>query len=140
MAERRLLQVGDVIELSVGHVVYADIACHFVYANREGVFTPVHERVEIKERFGMRGGLDTRYLAGRYAVVRTSVRGGGRTGHNPGDIFPSGYRVFCQRLGKRESNQPPVCVDFYQTGEFTAMIRDIDPVGSVDMVPAEGAE
>lgn len=64
----------------------------------------------------------TKQTAGNYIVEDTKSDGGGY-GHGPHDYYPNGHHVFCVSVdGKRR-------VDFYQTGCFTAMIRDIKPVG-----------
>jgi len=109
-----MLKEGDIIELKEGHTVYADIPEHFVYGNRKGSFKLTHNDVCI--------GGELIYLAGRYVVYKTSYDGGG-TGHGPHDIYPDGHHVFCERLDDRK-----VKVDFYQSGCFTAMIKDIGPI------------
>jgi hypothetical protein len=67
------------------------------------------------------------YLAGKYVVTKT-VRDGGGTGHGPGDVYPDGHHVFCASAddGERE-------IDFYQTGCFSAMIEDINPIGKAKL-------
>lgn len=117
-----LLQPGDVIELSAGHSIYADVPKHFVIANRIGNYEPTHHAITIGEPLK---GFDTAVFAGRYVVIRTASEGGG-TGHGPGDVFPNGHHVFCQGL-RNEAR-----VDFYQTGCFTAMIPDIHPCGRAE--------
>ena len=113
-----LLQEGDVIELERGHDVYADVPEHFVYANRKGVFDKLtHHEVNI--------GGDFAHLAGRYVVYKISRDGGG-TGMGSHDVYPDGHHVFCERLSDG------VRVDFYQTGAFTAMIENIEPVGKAE--------
>lgn len=113
------LKKGDIIELKAGHTVYAQVPEHFVYQNRRGSFTLTQHDVTIGGEFS--------YLAGRYVVTHTSMDGGG-TGHGPGDIYPDGHHVFCQRL-----DESGIEVDFYQSGCFTAMIADIAPVGIATM-------
>lgn len=113
-----LLTDGDIIELHEGHKVYADVPEHYVYGNREGVFTLTHHDVTI--------GGDLLYLAGRYVVYKTTTDGGS-SGLNGRDGYPSGHHVFCERLDNRA-----VRVDFYQTGCFTAMIPSITPVGRAE--------
>lgn len=112
----KLLKKGDVIELTKGHPVYADVPEHFLYKNRRGIFKMDHGTVRIADE------LD--YFVGRYVVLRTAMDGGG-TGHGPGDVYPDGHHVFCERIAA-----PHLKVDFYQTGSFTAMIEDIEVVGT----------
>lgn len=109
-----MLQEGDIIELKEGHEVYADVPQHFLYSNRKGSFAIAHGEVEI--------GGELSYLSGRYVVYKTTHDGGG-TGMGPHDVYPSGHHVFCERL-----DDPSVKVDFYQSGCFTAMIKNIEPV------------
>jgi hypothetical protein len=109
------LQKGDIIELKAGHTVYAQVPEHFCYENRKGSFKLTRHDVVIGGEFS--------YLAGRYAVTRTTKDGGG-TGHGPHDIYPDGHHVFCQKL-----DESGIEVDFYQSGAFTAMIKEIEPVG-----------
>ncbi len=109
-----LLEEGDVIEIKEGHKVYADVPRHFAYYNCKGDFSLTHHDVEVGGEFS--------YLAGSYIVVKTSLQGGG-TGHGPGDVFPDGHRVFCEKVDCGEK------IDFYQSGCFTAMIPDIRPIG-----------
>lgn len=113
-----MLQEGDVIELTGGHTVYADVPEHYLYSNKKGSFKLAHGRVVIAG--------DLYYLAGRYVVYKTVREGGGR-GMGPHDIYPDGHHVFCERL-----DDPSVKVDFYQSGSFTAMIEDIVPVAKAE--------
>src|SRR4030042_5752874 len=110
-----MLKEGDIIELKEGHTVYADIPEHFAYSNRKGSFKLTRHEARIRGQFA--------YLAGRYVVYKTTNDGGG-IGHGPGDVYPDGHHVFCERLEDR------IKVDFYQTGSFTAMIEHIEPVRS----------
>jgi hypothetical protein len=112
----KLLKKGDVIELSRGHTVYADVPEHFVYSNKRGSFKMTHHAVRISDE------LD--YFAGKYVVLRTAMDGGG-TGHGAVDVYPDGHHVFCEQL-----QAPHLKVDFYQTGCFTAMIEDIAVIGT----------
>ncbi len=108
------LQEGDVIELKEGMKVYADIPEHFVYSNRRGSFDMTHHDVTLGGEFD--------YLEGEYIVYKAysggGSKGGGMTGH---DDYPDGWHVFCER-------EDGVKVDFYQSGCFTAMIEDIEPI------------
>ncbi|HSH41295.1 MAG TPA: hypothetical protein VK973_04135, partial [Arenicellales bacterium] len=110
-----MLKEGDIIELKEGHKVYADIPEHFAYSNREGSFKLTHHEALIEG--------DLAYLAGRYVVYKITQEGGG-TGHGPNDVYPDGHHVFCERLDNNS-----IKVDFYQSGSFTAMIEEIQPVG-----------
>lgn len=124
--ETTLLEAGDIIELKPGHKVYADIPKHFVYANCRGDFTMTHSEVTIGDQFD--------YLAGQYVVYKTAVHGGG-TAHGPNDVYPDGHHVYCERVDDPSaSNNTPrnIKVDFYQTGCFTAMIEDIQPIGRAE--------
>jgi hypothetical protein len=116
---KRLLQAGDVIKLEQGHTVYADIPEHFAFNNRKGVFDKfAHTQARI--------GGELEFLAGLYIVTHTSMNGGG-TGMGPGDVYPDGHHVYCERTSDRRK------VDFYQTGAFTAMIPEIEPVGKAEL-------
>lgn len=111
-----LLTEGDVIELKAGHKVYADVPEHFLYSNRRGVFKKARGEAKIGGELG--------YLAGTYVVYKTANDGGG-CGMGPNDVYPDGHHVFAERDdGER--------VDFYQTGAFTAMIEDIQPIGKAE--------
>jgi hypothetical protein len=110
-----MLSEGDIIELKDGHKVYANVPEHFLYANRKGSFKLSRGEATIGGEFS--------YLAGRYVVYKTASDGGG-TGHGPNDVYPDGHHVFCEKLDDRS-----VKVDFYQSGCFTAMIENIEPVG-----------
>jgi hypothetical protein len=112
--QTKLLKKGDVIKLKKGHKVYVMLPETEVYSNgRDGKFTS-HD-VKIGGKY--------KYLKGEYVVVKTKMEGGG-TGHGPGDIYPDGHHVFCKRADGQK-------VNFYQTGCFTAMIEDIEPIGHV---------
>lgn len=115
----KLLKVGDVIQLKLGHKIYADVPEHFVYSNKRGSFKLTHTNITI--------GGETSYFAGRYVVVKTKRDGGG-TGHGPGDVYPDGHHVFCEAM----DNPDLPIVDFYQTGSFTAMIENIEPIGTAE--------
>lgn len=119
-----MLKEGDIIELLDGHKVYATVPEHFLYSNCKGSFKPTKGDVVIHGELS--------YLAGRYAVYKTSYDGGG-TGHGPGDVYPSGHHVFAERL-----DDPSVKVDFYQSGSFTAMLPDLKAVGKAVRKWTEG--
>jgi hypothetical protein len=130
----KLLQEGDIIELMPGHTVYASLPMHFIYENEFGNFSETaRTEVTIGEP---KLGLDTSFIAGRYVVTSTSIRGGG-TGMGPHDVYPDGHHVDCQLLMQQGFDLPrramskkyPLRVAFYQTGCFTAMIPDIASIG-----------
>ena len=67
---------------------------------------------------------DTSVFEGEYVVARTTNEGGGTFACASGkDSYPNGYHVFCQKMDNKD-----IVVDFYQTGNFTAMIEDIMPI------------
>lgn len=110
-----MLSEGDIIELMIGHKVYANVPEYFLYANRKGSFKLSRGEATIGGEFS--------YLAGRYVVYKTTSDGGG-TGHGQNDVYQDGHHVFCEKLDDRS-----VKVDFYQSGCFSAMIKNIEPVG-----------
>lgn len=59
----------------------------------------------------------------KYVVYKTNYEGG-RTGHGPNDVYPDGYRVFCEQLDDTDNR-----IDFFQTGCFTHTFPDIKPIG-----------
>ena len=84
----------------------------------------VLSKVESAEKasFGLPGG--------KYIVYKTTFDGGGPDGgmsYNS-NAYPDGHHVFCRKLDGSGS-----VVDFYQTGSFTALIADIEPVGSAEL-------
>lgn len=107
---KKLLEEGDVIEITQGMKVYANVPKHFLYANQKGNFELDRGCVLIND--------DLKYLTGKYAVDHTSLDGG-----SPQDDYPSGHHVFCVSL------ENDTKIDFYQTGFFSAMIQDIQPIG-----------
>ena len=110
----KLLKEGDVFELKEG-TVYARVPKHFLYANYNGVFDEFDEGpVNIKE-------LNLTYLQGTYTVHHTSFDGGGST-IKDGD-YPNGHHVWCRKIDDEKTR-----VHFYQTGSFTAMIFNIEPI------------
>ncbi len=115
--ELLLLEEGDVIALLKGQQVYACVPLHFLYDNRKGNW-----KVEHGGPVTIEGELS--YLAGEYVVYKTSEDGGGPC--SDGSSYPSGHHVFCERASDRAR------VDFYQTGFFTAMITNIDPIGKAE--------
>ena len=108
------LQDGDVFLLGTGAKVYAEVPQHFLYDNRKGDWSVCRGLITIDGEF--------MFLAGKYIVTKTTRDGGG-TGHGPHDVYPDGHHVLCQNLDNGYE------VDFYQSGAFTAMNKDIIPVG-----------
>lgn len=118
------LQEGDIIELKEGHPVYADVPKHFEFLNEKGNFSMTHAKITI--------GGDLDYFAGRYVVTKTAFDGGGTVIFGPGDVYQDGHHVFCTSLDGKERR-----VDFYQSGAFTAVIKDITPVGKAKLTWTE---
>jgi hypothetical protein len=114
-----LLKAGDVIELKKGHTVYATIPEHFAYSNKVGCFNLCDTEVPVG---GEKNGLNTDYLLGKWIVTSTASEGGG-TGHGCNDVYPDGHRVTCMQI-KRQFGDFQPRVSFYQTGSFTAMIKE----------------
>lgn len=68
---------------------------------------------------------DTSKFVGEYVVYAVKCEGGGTcNGVNGPDSYPDGHHVFCVK-----KDDPEITVDFYQTGCFTAIIKDIEPIG-----------
>lgn len=120
------LEEGDVIELEKEHTVYAKIAEKYVYENTPKSDVLTRTDVTIGDN---RNGLDTSFLVGRYAVVKTAYDGDG-TGMGPQDVYPDGHHVWCKRM--LENGELGEQIEFYQSGAFTAMIEDIKPVGRIE--------
>lgn len=67
---------------------------------------------------------DSSIYAGEYMVKYVSFGGGGLQGTPSGyEIYPNGWHVFCAKV-----DDPSIRVNFYQTGDFTAVIPDICPI------------
>lgn len=115
------VQEGDIIEVCAGMKVYIQLPEHFCYENRKAVFDKLaNATVEVGEDFG---GLNTAFLVGKYIVTRTVMDGGG-TGHGPHDIFPDGWSVTAQMVGRLNQT-----IRFYQSGCFTAINAKVRVVG-----------
>ncbi len=69
---------------------------------------------------------------GEFVVIDTAFTGGG-TGMGPHDTYPNGHEVTCKRLVGGEYDANGVEVSFYQSGCFTAMIKDIEPLRKMEM-------
>lgn len=113
-----LLREGDIIELDDTHWVYTQVPQHFLYSNRRGNWTLAKGEIQLTGQF--------EYLQGRYVVTKTRMAGGG-TGHGAFDVCPDGHEVTCVKVSGEQE------VSFYQTGAFTCMIRDIEPVGRAEL-------
>lgn len=116
--KNKLLEEGDVIELTTAHTVYGMIPKHFAYGNCRGDFSLTRHEIRLYDQ-------DFDYLRGKYIVVKITSDGGG-TGMGPHDVFPDGYHVWCESIDGTHK------VDFYQTGCFTAMIEDIKPIARAE--------
>ena len=112
-----LLKDGDIIMIKEGDNVYADIPEHFVYSNKRGCFDLTHSEAVVGGEFD--------YLQGKYVVTKTSFEGGGSC-HN--DTYPDGHRVYCVNADHKHLK-----IDFYQTGFFTAMITNREPIGRAEL-------
>lgn len=110
-----MLKEGDIIEIVEGDEVYALVPEHFLYTNRRGNFALAKGKIKV--------GGDFNYLVGRYVVYKTAFEGGG-TGHGPGDVYPDGHHVYCEKMDDSKAR-----VDFYQSGSFTAMLPNKEAVG-----------
>ena len=111
-----LLAVGDVIVLKSNHKVYAKVPKHFLYSNKKGCWDLDFGLVALDGEF--------KYLRRKYVVTKTEMKGGGGTGNQS---YPDGHHVTCESLcGIHE-----VC--FYQSGCFTAVNEDIEPIGKAKL-------
>ena len=106
-----MLKEGDIIELKKGHTISADIPEHFVYANKRGSFKLTYHTITLSHEFD--------YLIGKYIVYKIVFDGGSYDGS-----YPNGHHVFCVK-----DNNQLIKVDFYQSGCFTTVIEEIEPVG-----------
>lgn len=79
---------------------------------RENIDQPEHEEFIVEE--------------GGFVVVKTNWEGGGAAMFH--DVYPDGHRVYCQRLKNGIYDPDGQEVNFYQSGGFTAMIKDIKPI------------
>jgi hypothetical protein len=65
-------------------------------------------------------------------VLYTVWNGGGSQGTLSGtETYADGYHVFCKQI--IDGNICGYEVDFYQTGSFTAVIFDIEPINHVKL-------
>lgn len=119
-----LLKEGDVIRLKKGHRVYTQLPKHFLYDNTKGDWELARGEVTVGEP---RGDLLTGFFEGDYIVVKTTKDGGG-TGHGPHDVYPDGHHVWCEKI-MPERNHGTIKIEFFQSGSFTCMIPEIEPIG-----------
>jgi len=112
-----MVKAGDVILIENGHKIYAKVPKHFVEQDEEGNFSLTTTDVRVGGNFA--------YLAGKYIVTHTALDGGGSS-HDGG--YPDGHHVFCTSVDKAQHK-----ISFYQSGCFTAMIEDVQVVGSAEL-------
>ncbi len=134
----KFLLVGDVIKIEKGMKIYANIPECFVYSNRRASRKPTKHDICVGDVLDSDGKsqYDTSRFIGEYVITDTRIDGGG-TGHGPHDIFPDGYHVTAVMLELDGSyNENRICIDFYQSGCFTAMIlpNEIKPVRKMQRV------
>lgn len=90
---------------------------HMLPVNKEQISDFIDSlRIDTSEKT-----FDTSIYAGEYKVLIAGLDGGGHC--NDGD-YPDGWHVFCYKL----DSPTEVQVDFYQTGCFTAVIEEIEPI------------
>ena len=72
---------------------------------------------------------DTSIYKGEYVVKNARMTGGshGR------DSYPDGWCVTCKKLKNEAWDKDGLVVSFYQSGCFTAMIEDIEPIRRLEM-------
>lgn len=129
-----LLKIDDAVKLKKGQKVYAYIPRKYAYNNGDDCLIPTKIDLRIGDNIN---GYDTSYLAGYYRVIYTMIEGGGN-GHGVNDVFPDGHHVFLIKICGDDA-----VIDFYQTGCFTAMIKEneIDIVNNMsflDMIRDSG--
>ena len=118
--QRKVLDEGDIIELKEGNV-YAILPVHCLYSNKRGVFDEfAHDVVSLSK---------CEWLQGKYIVYKTAFDGGGQNFDGP---YPNGHHVFCEKMDGSKTR-----VDFYQSGSFTAMIYDLEPIGEAELTYTE---
>lgn len=117
MSELPLLQTGDVFTLKMGMTVTSRVPAHFLYSNRVGDWDTTDGYVTPMPN----GPFD--FFAGNYVVTKTAVDGGS-TGHDP---YPDGHHVWAQNVDNER-----LVIEFYQTGCFEHMIRNVPVVGRAE--------
>jgi hypothetical protein len=129
------LKEGDVIRLSPGDMVYMEIPEMLVYENRRASKEWTRHEVKVDGIFSWLADL-------KFVVTKTASEGGG-AGHGPHDEYPNGHHVYCESMRsypkQSEGDGREILlasdriaglkIDFYQSGCFTAMVKDIEPIG-----------
>jgi len=110
-----LLKEGDLIRIVEGHKVRAQVPEKLVYNNRKDSDSLTWHGVVVGEQF--------KDIAGEYIVDKTALEGGG-TGHGRHDVYPDGHHVYCFKV-----DDPSERIDFYQSGCFNTLVKDIKPIG-----------
>jgi len=105
-----LLEEGQVFLLEPHHTVYTDLPLHFL--GKAGNWEIRKNACITLDVFGLE------YLCTKYVVNATAQDGGGG-----GPYSPSGHRVYAVSICGGHY------VNFYQTGGFTALNKDIPVVG-----------
>jgi hypothetical protein len=115
--------------------VYAKIPSHFAYVNRPNDPTPAKTEVRVGCLMWRDDhALDLGYLKGRYVVEHARSEGGG-TGHGPHDIYPDGWHIRARKLNVDGSyNATGVEIEFYQSGAFTVVNKDVPVVGKLHRI------
>lgn len=70
--------------------------------------------------------------SGEFVVIKTLSDGGSHGGH---DDYPDGHHVYCKKLKDDAFDPDGLEVNFYQSGCFTAMIKDIKPIRKMTQTP-----
>jgi len=112
------LQVGNIVNIGPPMDVYSEVPSHFLYHNRVGDWSLSKGHIKVS---------DFPHMIGKYVVVEAKLHGGG-TGHGPHDIYPDGWHVVLEKM-----DNDWVKVDFYQSGSFTCVHRDVEVVGNAKM-------
>lgn len=71
---------------------------------------------------------NTGCFAGEYVVIATSLSGSSSNSLNPNNSYSDGHHVSCKKLKDGAFDPQGEEINFYQSGSFTAMIRNIQPV------------
>jgi hypothetical protein len=116
-----MLKEGDIIEIKPGHKIYADVPEHFAFENCKGVFDKI-----VNKDITVKGELE--YFAGKYIVYKTTIDGTEGFVYGPLDSYSNGHHVFCE-----STEDPCRRIHFYQSGSFTAVITDIQPIGRAEL-------
>jgi hypothetical protein len=104
-------RIGEDIQSSTGEF----LPCDFEHIR------DVIERI-IRRNSNLPKTFDTSIFLGKYVVESTSYSGGG-TGMGGRDVYSDGHHVYARKLTVSNKFTPKgICVNFYQTGSFTAMI------------------